>query len=44
LGKLASELSEKVEGIIAEAREDAQGYEHEALAPVFDDLRAGASR
>ncbi len=41
LGKLTSELSEKVEAVITEAQEDAQGYEQEALALSYTDPTKG---
>jgi hypothetical protein len=37
LGKLKEELREKVEAVAAEAREDAEGYEREALALSYTD-------
>jgi hypothetical protein len=41
LGKLTAELSEKVEAVITEAQEDAQGYEQEALALSYTDPTKG---
>jgi hypothetical protein len=41
LTKLTSVLSEKVEAVIAEAQEDAQSYEREALALSYTDPTSG---
>jgi hypothetical protein len=41
LGKLTSELSEKVEAVISEAQEDAAAYDQEALALSYTDPTKG---